>query len=154
MDKAISPYIQQNHAGQDCYVVYYDEDQWFKCDDAGHERCIATWVKKAKPLGALFVVVRLFPDPLFPSRDRTTPYIARSIPIDRETFDPVTVTVKLVADIHPDTYKSASEMERANLRVSARNALAMQAMTHKGCTYEIWTRGFNNSPTCLERGKF
>lgn len=148
---AISPRIVENHAGQPCYLVEYDEDQWLKYDKEGQDYCFTTWAGKAKPLGAVFVVLRLIPDALFPSGEHTIPYIARSYPIEQDTFDPVTVTTKLTANIHADTYASASEMERCNLKLAARVKLGMHALGH-GASYEIMVRE-GKEIRILERGR-
>jgi hypothetical protein len=148
-----SPRMVLNHAGQPCYLVEYDEDQWLKYDKAGQEHCFETWAKKAKPMGAQFVVLRLIPDPLFPSGDKTIPYAARSYPVDQETFNPITVTVTLKAQIHPDTYLNALDGERMKLTAAARVQLGMAALGSKGCSYEIWTRGIDGAPFVIERGR-
>lgn len=147
-----SPHIIQNHAGQPCYLVEYDEDQWNRYDKPGQEQCFEAWAKRAKPLGALFVVLKLLPDPVFPMGTKTAPYVARSYPVERETFNPITVTCKLTASIHPDTWQNASDGERINLRTEARHQLAMHAMAAGGCGYEIYTRE-NNEPRVVEKGQ-
>jgi hypothetical protein len=104
-------------------------------------------------MGAQFVVLRLIPDPLFPSGDKTIPYAARSYPVDQETFNPITVTVTLKAQIHPDTYLNALDGERMKLTAAARVQLGMAALGSKGCSYEIWTRGIDGAPFVIERGR-
>jgi hypothetical protein len=141
----------ENYAGQPCYLVEYDEDQWNKYDKEGQEHCFKTWAGKAKPMGAVFVVLRLIPDALFPSGDKTLPYIARSYPVEQETFNPVTVTCKLTATIHTDTWQQASEGDRFKLKTAARQQLAMHALGHS-CSYEICTRE-GNEPRTVEKGR-
>lgn len=147
-----SPRMTENSAGQPCYLVEYDEDLWSKYDKAGQEHCFETWAKKAKPMGAQFVVLRLIPDALFPSGDRTIPYVARSYPVDHETFNPVTVTVKLSAQIHADTWANALDGERMKLTAAARTQLGMAALGGAGCTYEICTRE-GKELKIIERGR-
>jgi hypothetical protein len=148
----ISPRIVENHAGQPCYLVEYDEDQWIKYDKEGQEFCFEQWARKAKPMGAVFVVLRLIPDALFPISDKTVPYIVRSYPVEQETFNPVTVTCKLTATIHADTWAHASEGDRFKLKTAARQQLFMHAIASPGCTYEICTRE-NDAPVVVERGR-
>jgi hypothetical protein len=123
-----SPRITENHAGQPCYLVEYDEDQWNKYDKEGQEHCFAEWAKKAKPMGCVFVVLRLLPDALFPHGRQDAPYVARSYPVGQETFNPVTITCKLTACIDADTWVHASEGDRIKLKTAARNELGMHAM--------------------------
>jgi len=147
-----TPRIVENHAGQPCYLVEYDEDLWNRYDAAGKEDCFDTWAKKAKPLGAQFVVLKLFPDPLFPSGDKVIPYVARSYPVEQETFNPVTVSCKLTATIHADTWAGASEGERMKMKLSARQQLAMHALAAPGVSYEICTRE-GKEPRTVEKGR-
>jgi hypothetical protein len=147
-----SPRMIENHAGQPCYLVEYDEDQWLKYDKAGQEHCFETWAKKAKPMGAQFVVLKLVPDPVFPSSDKIIPYVFRSYPVELETFNPVTVTVKLTAAIDADTWGHASEGDRYKLKLAARQQLAMHAMASPGCSYEICTRE-GKEPRTVEKGR-
>jgi hypothetical protein len=101
------------------------------------------------------VVLRLFPDPLFPSGDRDKPYVARSYPVDQETFNPVTVSCKLTAHIHADTYAAADEGKRIQLRTAARQQLAMHAIAQAfggGCSYEICARE-GKELKVVERGR-
>lgn len=147
-----TPRIVENHAGQPCYLVEYDEDQWFKYDKMGQDFCIETWVKKATPLGAKFVVLRLLPDPLFPVGEHELPYVARSIPIECDDFDPFTVTVRLSAAIHPEVWAQGSEMERGRLKTEARLRLGMNALACNGCSYEITVRE-DKEVRVLERGR-
>jgi hypothetical protein len=147
-----SPRMTENSAGQPCYLVEYDEDLWNKYDKAGQEHCFETWAKKAKPMGAQFVVLRLIPDALFPSGDKTIPYVARSYPVDQETFNPVTVTVKLSAQIHADTWANALDGERMKLTAAARTQLGMAALGTVGCSYEICTRE-GKELKIIERGR-
>lgn len=149
---AVSPRIVENHAGQPCYLVEYDEDLWNRYDKAGQERCFEIWANKAKPLGAYFVVLKLFPDALFPSGDKSIPYVARSYPVDRETFNPVTVTVKLSAQIHADTWANALDGERMKLTAAARTQLGMVALNTAGCSYEICARE-GKELKIIERGR-
>lgn len=146
--------IEQNYANQDCFLVEYDEDQWNRYDAETQQQCVDTWVKKAKPLGAEFVVLRLIPDPLFPSSDKAGPYIARSIPINTDTFDPFKLSAKLSCEIDRDTYWNASEGERMRLKTAARAKLAMNALVWKGCMYEVWVRLPHGEPHVIERSKF
>lgn len=148
----VSPRIVENHAGQACYLVEYDEDQWLKYDKEGQEFCFETWAKKAKPLGAVFVVLRLVPDPLFPSGEKTTPYIFRSYPVEQETFNPIQVNVNFSARIDPDVYKHATDGERMQLISKARQDIAMHAMATSGCTYDVHTLE-NGAPKILTRGR-
>lgn len=148
-----SPRMTENSAGQPCYLVEYDEDQWLKYDKAGQDHCFETWAAKAKPMGALFVVLRLIPDPLFPTTDKTVPYIVRSYPVERETFNPISVAVTLKAQIDPDTYLNALDGERMKLTAEARLQLGMAALGTKGCSYEIWSRGVDGAPFVIERGR-
>jgi hypothetical protein len=148
----VTPRIVENHAGQPCYLVEYDEDQWNRYGAEDKEFCFDTWAKKAKPLGALFVVLKLFPDPIFPSSDRTTPYVVRSYPVEHETFNPVKVSVRLSAEIHADTWERASEGDKFKLKIAARQELAMHALACPGCSYTIWTRS-NDTPMNIEQGK-
>lgn len=147
-----SPRMTENSAGQPCYLIEYDEDQWLKYDKEGQEHCFETWAAKAKPMGAEFVVLRLIPDPLFPSGDKTIPYVARSYPVNQETFNPITVSVKLSAMIHPDTWANALDGDRMKLTAAARTQLAMQALGTNGCSYEICTRE-NKEIKIIERGR-
>lgn len=149
---AVSPRIVENHAGQPCYLVEYDEDQWNRYDKPGQDSCFEIWVKKAKPLGAMFVVLKLFPDPVFPSGSKTTPYVVRSYPVDQETFNPVTVSCKLTAMIHPDTWAASSEGQRMQMRTAARQQLGMHALASSGCSYEICTRE-NKELRTIEQGR-
>ena len=145
--------VEQNHAGQDCYVVQYDEDQWKRYDTERQEFCLAEWVKQATPMGAHYIVLRLLPDALFPSGDKTAPYVARTIPIQREDFDPVQISIKLCANIDADTWDKASEMQRGNLKTAARTKLGMiAAQLDSGVSYEIMTRE-NNVAKRVEAGK-
>lgn len=148
----VTPRIIENHAGQPCYLVEYDEDQWNKYDADGKEFCFETWAKKAKPLGAQFVVLKLFPDPVFPMGDKTIPYIARSYAVEQETYNPVRVVCKLTANIDADVWERASEGQRINIRLSARQQLAMHALAAPGCSYEICTRE-GNEPRTVEKGR-
>lgn len=148
-----SPRMTENSAGQPCYLVEYDEDQWLKYDKEGQEHCFEAWVRKAKPMGAMFVVLRLIPDPLFPSGEKTMPYIVRSYAVERETFNPITVTVTLKAQIHPDTYLNALDGERMKLKAEARLQLGMHSLATKGASYEIWSRGVDGAPFVMERGR-
>lgn len=148
----VSPRIVENHAGQPCYLVEYDEDQWNKYDKEGQEHCLTTWAGKAKPMGAVFVVLRLIPDALFPSGEKVVPYVARSYPVEQDTFNPVTVACKLTATIHADTWEHASEGDRFKLKTAARQQLAMHAMATPGCAYEICTRE-GKEPRTVERGR-
>lgn len=148
-----SPRMTENSAGQPCYLVEYDEDQWLKYDKEGQDFCFEQWSRKAKPMGALFVVLRLIPDALFPSGDKTVPYVVRSYPVDQETFNPITVTTTLKAQIHSDTYLQALDGERMKLVASARTQLGMTALATKGCSYEIWSRGVDGAPFVIERGR-
>lgn len=147
-----SPRITENSAGQPCYLVEYDEDQWLKYDKEGQDFCFEQWARKAKPMGAMFVVLRLVPDALFPSTDKTVPYVARSYPVEQETFDPVTISVKLTASIHADTWANALDGERMKMTGAARTKLAMHALASKGASYEIYTR-VGNELKIIERGK-
>lgn len=66
------------------YVIEYDEDQWYRYDDAGKQFCYDTWIKKATPLPDIdMVVLRLIPDPVFPRGDKELPYIEWQHCIDR-----------------------------------------------------------------------
>jgi hypothetical protein len=143
----------ENHAGQPCYLVEYDEDLWNRYDKAGQEHCFETWAKKAKPMGAVFVVLRLVPDPVFPSGDKTIPYVARSYPVEQDTFNPINITVQLKAEIHKDTWANALEGDRMKLKTDARQQLGMHAMGCKGCSYEIFTRAGGGAPYIIERGR-
>lgn len=147
-----SPRIIENHAGQPCYLVEYDEDQWNKYDKAGQEYCFETWAKKAKPMGAVFVVLKLVPDPLFPTGDKSIPYVARSYAVEQDTFNPVSISVKLTAVIDADTWQHASEGDRFKLKTSARTQLAMHAMASPGCSYEICSRE-GKEHRSIEKGK-
>jgi hypothetical protein len=147
-----TPRIVENHAGQPCYLVEYNEDQWGRYAKPEQEVCFEAWAKKAKPLGAQFVVLRLFPDPLFPTGEHSLPYVARSYPVDQDTFNPVTVSCKLTAQIHADTWAAADDGKRIQLRTAARQQLAMHAMASSGCTYEICTRE-NKELKVVERGR-
>jgi hypothetical protein len=149
---AVSPRIVENHAGQPCYLVEYNEDLWTKYDKAGQEFCFEQWARKAKPMGAVFVVLRLIPDALFPSGDKTLPYVARSYPVEQEAFNPVTVSCKLTAMIHPDSWEHASEGQRIKMRTAARQQLGMHAMASPGCAYEICTRD-GNVQISVEKGR-
>jgi hypothetical protein len=146
-----SPLIIE-HAGHPCYLVEYDEDQWNRYGKEAQDQCFEAWAKKAKPLGACFVVLKLFPDAIFPSGDKTAPYVARSYPIEQETFNPVSVTCKLTASIHPDTWQNASEGQRMLLKADARRAIGLHALAVAGCSYEIFTRQ-DNAPVIIERGR-
>jgi hypothetical protein len=66
------------------YLVEYDEEQWFAGSDETRAYCVETWIKKAKPLGARFFVLRLVPDELFPLRGNEAPYIHLREPIEQE----------------------------------------------------------------------
>jgi hypothetical protein len=147
-----TPRIVENHAGQPCYLVEYDEDQWFKYDKEGQDFCIETWKRKAEPLGAQFVVLRLLPDPLFPTGEHTIPYVVRSVPIVQDGFDPFTVSVRISAAIHPEVWAQASELDRGKLKTQARLRLAMNAMACEGCSYEITVREAKEVRV-VERGK-
>lgn len=146
--------LEKNYAGQECYLVNYDEEQWNKYSPEAQEQTMQAWVKKAKPMGAEYVVLRLHPDPLFPAGDKTAPYVARSVPIDQGKFDPFKVAVELKCEIDSETWRKASEGERMKLKTDARARLAMNAMTGKGCAYEIWVRMPHGEPTVLERSRF
>jgi hypothetical protein len=148
----VSPRIVENHAGQPCYLVEYDEDQWLKYDKEGQEFCFEQWAKKAKPMGAVFVVLRLYPDALFPSTDKTLPYVVRSYAVDQGTFNPVTVTCKLTATLHADTWERALDGERMQLKTAARQQLGMHALASQGCAYEIVARE-GAELRVIERGK-
>jgi hypothetical protein len=149
-----SPYIEQNSSGQDCYLIQYDEDQWNRYDKTRQLHCFAEWEKKATALGAEYVVLRLIPDPIFPSGDKTVPYVARSIAIRRDDFNPIRTSMKLTAEIDGDTWDRATEMQRGDLKAKARTQLGMIAMQHgEGCTYEIFTRE-NKIAKRVETGKF
>lgn len=147
-----SPRITEDAQGNPCYLVEYDEDQWNKYDKAGQEHCFATWADKAKPMGARFVVLRLIPDPIFPTGDRTVPYVARSYVVDQETFNPISVSVKLIASVDADTWARALDGERMKIKTAARHELAMHGLATKGAAYEIFTRE-NNAPVVIERGR-
>lgn len=148
----LSPRIVENHAGKPCYLVEYNEDQWERYDAEGKEHCFVTWAEKAKPLGAVFVVLRLIPDPLFPAGEHTAPYVARSYPVEQETYNPVAVSCKLTAMIDKDFWEAASEGKRLETKVAARLELGMHALATKGCGYEICTRE-GKELKVLERGK-
>jgi hypothetical protein len=147
-----SPRMIENAVGQPCYLVEYDEDQWLKYDKEGQEHCFDTWIRKAKPMGALFVVLRLIPDPLFPSTDKVVPYVVRSQPVEQETFNPIHISVRLCAMIHDSTWEQALDGERMKLKADARNQLGMHGLGTVGASYEIMTR-VDNLPIVLERGK-
>jgi hypothetical protein len=148
----LSPRIVENHAGQPCYLVEYDEDLWNRYDKPGQEHCFQTWAGKAKPMGAVFVVLKLIPDPVFPSGDKTVPYVVRSYPVEQEAFNPVTVTCKLTANIHADTWQHASEGERMKMKLAARQQLGMHALAAPGVSYEICTREGKEHRT-VEKGR-
>jgi hypothetical protein len=103
-------------------------------------------------MGAVFVVLKLVPDPLFPTGDKSIPYVARSYPVEQETFNPVSIGVKLTATIDADTWGHASEGDRYKLKLAARQQLAMHAMVSPGCSYEICTRE-GKEPRTVERGR-
>lgn len=146
--------LEKNHAGQECYIVDYDEDLWFAYSEDQQEFTIGQWLKKAKPLKAVFFVLRLHPDALFPRGDKVQPYVAKSLPIDSDTFDPFKVSAKLSCEIHKDTYWRASEGDRIVMRTEARARMAMNALVGKNVAYEVWVREENNTIRLLEVGKF
>jgi hypothetical protein len=147
-----SPRVTENHAGQPVYLVEYEEDQWYKYDKEGQDFCFETWARKAKPLGCVFVVLRLYPDALFPRSDKTTPYVAKSVPVDQDNFNPVSVSVRFTASIDPDTWSRANDGAKLQLKAQARRDIAMHALSSNGCAYEIFTR-VDNLPTVVERGR-
>lgn len=147
-----SPRVVDNYAGQPCYLVEYDEDQWNKYDAEAKEHCFDTWAARAKPMGCMFVVLRLYPDALFPSGEHTAPYVVRSYAVAQDEFDPYTLSTKLAVEIHADTWERGSEGQRILLKTGARRRIGMNAMAAKGVSYEIWTRTADG-PTILERGK-
>jgi hypothetical protein len=59
------------------YLIQYDEDQWFRYDEAGWQFCYDTWIKKASAIpGIKLVVLRLIPDAIFPrDPEKPLPYI-------------------------------------------------------------------------------
>lgn len=65
------------------YLVEYDEEAWLTTPAETQQYCVDTWIKKAKPLGARFLVLRLVPDALFPLRGNDAPYIHERYPIEQ-----------------------------------------------------------------------
>jgi hypothetical protein len=117
----------QEHAGKTCYVVEYDEDQWNKYDEAGQNFAFQRWADKAKPLGCVMVVLRLVPDPIFPSGSNTAPYVARQEQI-APTAKPLSVSIAVTCRIDKFTFDSASELDRLALRRAARAELSKYSM--------------------------
>jgi hypothetical protein len=67
------------------YYIRYDEDQWFRYDEAGHQFCYDTWIRKCEPIGVDAIVLQLIPDPLFPrDSERPMPYVAWRHAFDRK----------------------------------------------------------------------
>jgi hypothetical protein len=111
------------------------------------------WAKKAKPMGCgVCSTAGYSPDAVFPSGEKTAPYVVRSYPVEQETFNPVTVTCKLTATIHPDTWEHASEGNRMKIKLAARQALGMHALAAPGVSYEICTREGKEHRT-VEKGR-
>ena len=65
------------------YLVEFDEEQWLTTPEETQRYCVDTWIKKAKPLGARWLVLRLIPDELFPLRGNDAPYIHLREPIEQ-----------------------------------------------------------------------
>lgn len=145
--------VVKNMQGQDCWVVDYDEDQWFKYDERGQQHCIDTWIAKAKPMGCHYLVIMLTPDALFPSRDKTVRYVYRSIPIDQGNFDPFIATVRCQVSIDTDTWEHASDGQRIELRAKARARAAMTVAPFPGASYTIVAREGKELKT-VEQGRF
>lgn len=143
--------IEKNYRDQPVYLVEYDEDLWNRFDQKGQDHCFATWAKKAKPLGALYVVLRLVPDALFPSGDKTQPYIAKQVPVELDILDPILVTVKLTANIERTTWEGASDGDRILLRGKARERLGQMGVGFKNPAYEIRVPGV---AVAVEQGRF
>lgn len=79
------------------YLIKYEEDLWFRFNEAGREFCKQTWIKKAEPCGVEEVVLQLIPDPVFPGFGKEKPYIEwrhkfPKVP-EGEWTEKVTVTV-------------------------------------------------------------
>jgi hypothetical protein len=146
------PRVVENYAGQPCYLVDYDEDQWERYDQEGKEFCFERWAQKAKPMGCVFVILRLIPDPLFPRGTKTVPYVARSYPVEQATFNPITVTACITGSIHRDTWARASEGERFKLKIQARQHIAMHALAAAGVHYviDVWE---GDELKVVERGR-
>lgn len=70
------------------YYIRYDEDQWFRYSDEGHQFCYDYWIRKCEPLAVDAVVLQLVPDPIFPrDPERLRPYVAWRHAFDRKPKD-------------------------------------------------------------------
>jgi len=113
------------------YFIQYDEDQWNLYDDAGKEYCYSYWIKKARPMGVVYVALQLIPDPLFPSSARETPYIAwqHMFEVQAEVNYTTKTVVHVTLNVSP-VPKVRHELE------------AELAKTHpKGTTWRAWWDG-------------
>lgn len=85
------------------YLVEFDEDLWKSYDLELQEYCKAEWRKKATPIAKCrFVLLRLYPDPLFPTHGHEKPYTEWQEPIEHPDAAPFTVDTTIYIRLRND----------------------------------------------------
>lgn len=57
-------------------LLEYNEDQWKRYSEAEQQECYDTWIKKYLPVTDYHgIVLKLKPDPIFPSGEHEYPYV-------------------------------------------------------------------------------
>lgn len=73
------------------YLITKDEDYWNSLAEETRTFTWGRWRKEAEQLGANRVVLKLVPDPIFPTGDNELPYLAQQERIGQEEEKPVEV---------------------------------------------------------------
>lgn len=116
------------------YFVSYSEDLWLGLDDDRREYCKQRWLEVATPIpGVRFIVLRLIPDPLFPSTDKESPYVAWQQEIEKQGDADYTMKAVIAVEMNVEwTAALQSKMMRD-----------MAAHYPSGSKFEIRTRKGN-----------
>jgi len=103
--------LPDGEASQRVYLVTYDEDQWNRYTPEQQEFCKDQWKAKASVIpGVKYVTLRLVPDELFPSGDKTKPYAAWT-----HKFDTPEVSWIIKATLVLKTDRKLDVIERCGL---------------------------------------